>query len=265
MLRLSRRSFLAALFVTPLPTPNPECRQFRCAQEDFLASDTTCDVPNFKLKNRHPLAAGLFEQYEREVRSVFVARKYVSVVKNANFSWDRLDRSIATYLGAWMFQNEPTDPIFDGALGVDDTAGLPTDSETMLCIKELLREQVRPMVQADGGDIKLVSFDPATGVLLLGMLGACASCPSSKNTLKDGIERMMQHWVPEVKSVEETKDRSLFRNDENALFRDKDDVVRTYNDFEEVRQDEIKKAMGRRHPVASTYQQLTEPSDEDDD
>ena len=78
------------------------------------------------------------------------------------------------------------------------------DSEVMQCIKELLRERVRPMVQSDGGDLQLRGFDDASGTLEVSLLGACKSCPSSDNTLQDGIARLVQHFVPEVRRVVQT-------------------------------------------------------------
>ena len=61
-------------------------------------------------------------------------------------------------------------------------------------------EKVRPMLQADGGDVELVSIED--GVVNVRLQGACAGCPMSQMTLKNGIEKMLKQEVPEVKSVE---------------------------------------------------------------
>ena len=58
--------------------------------------------------------------------------------------------------------------------------------------------RVRPVVQEDGGDIKFISFDEDTGLVLLQMRGSCSGCPSSSVTLKGGIEKMLTHYVAEV-------------------------------------------------------------------
>jgi Fe-S cluster biogenesis protein NfuA len=68
-------------------------------------------------------------------------------------------------------------------------------------IKQILFSRVRPTVQDDGGDVKYISFDEETGVLKLSMMGSCAGCPSSHATLKNGIFKMMRHYVGEVKDV----------------------------------------------------------------
>ena len=57
------------------------------------------------------------------------------------------------------------------------------------------------MVQEDGGDVDFISFDEATGLLLLELKGSCTGCPSSEVTLKGGIERMLKHYVGEVTEV----------------------------------------------------------------
>jgi Fe-S cluster biogenesis protein NfuA len=67
-------------------------------------------------------------------------------------------------------------------------------------------QRIRPAVQEDGGDIDFRSFDEQTGLVRVQMQGACKGCASSAITLKNGIENMLMHYVPEVKAVEEEKD-----------------------------------------------------------
>jgi Fe-S cluster biogenesis protein NfuA len=59
--------------------------------------------------------------------------------------------------------------------------------------------QIRPMLQADGGDVELVAVEG--GVVKLRLKGACAGCPVSQMTLKQGIERLLKERIPEVKEV----------------------------------------------------------------
>jgi len=61
-------------------------------------------------------------------------------------------------------------------------------------------EKIRPSLQADGGDVELV--DVADGIVKVRLQGACAGCPMSQMTLKNGIERILKQEIPEVKSVE---------------------------------------------------------------
>jgi len=62
-------------------------------------------------------------------------------------------------------------------------------------------EVIRPALQADGGDIVLRDVDEATGLVLVELVGACAGCPSSNQTLKAGVERIMRDRVDGVTSV----------------------------------------------------------------
>jgi Fe-S cluster biogenesis protein NfuA len=72
-------------------------------------------------------------------------------------------------------------------------------------IKEKIQkslEKIRPELQADGGDVQLVEWDEENGVVKLQLMGACAGCPMSQVTLKEGVEAVLTKEVPEVKSVE---------------------------------------------------------------
>jgi len=61
-------------------------------------------------------------------------------------------------------------------------------------------DKIRPMLQADGGDVEFV--DVQDGVVKVRLQGACAGCPMSQMTLKNGIEKMLKKEIPEIKSVE---------------------------------------------------------------
>jgi Fe-S cluster biogenesis protein NfuA len=90
-----------------------------------------------------------------------------------------------------------------GAQSDDDDATYEgEDAEVVEQIKELIETRVRPAVAQDGGDIIFKRFDSQTGIVSLHLQGSCAGCPSSTMTLKNGIENMLRHYVPEVTAVE---------------------------------------------------------------
>lgn len=68
-------------------------------------------------------------------------------------------------------------------------------------VEEILN-QIRPSLQADGGDVELVEVDEPSGTVKLRLKGACAGCPMSQMTLAFGIERVLKEKVPQVKKVE---------------------------------------------------------------
>ena len=79
----------------------------------------------------------------------------------------------------------------------------PEDEEIVAVIQELLDTRVRPAVAGDGGDIVFRGY--RDGVVQLYLQGACSGCPSSRATLKHGIENMLRHYVPEVVAVEQVE------------------------------------------------------------
>ena len=68
---------------------------------------------------------------------------------------------------------------------------------------EAVLDEIRPTLQADGGDVEFIDFDADTGVVLVRMNGACGNCPMSLMTLKQGIEARMTAAIPEVRSVDQ--------------------------------------------------------------
>jgi Fe-S cluster biogenesis protein NfuA len=79
-----------------------------------------------------------------------------------------------------------------------------TEEANSATMTEQVREvidSIRPMLQADGGDIDLVSVDESTGIVSVRLQGACKGCPGAAMTLKMGVERHLKYKVPEVKEV----------------------------------------------------------------
>ncbi|PID78798.1 hypothetical protein CSA17_04620 [bacterium DOLJORAL78_65_58] len=68
---------------------------------------------------------------------------------------------------------------------------------------ESVLEEIRPTLQADGGDVEFIDYNEAEGVVLVRMKGACGNCPMSLMTLKQGIEARMKARIPEVQAVEQ--------------------------------------------------------------
>ena len=81
-----------------------------------------------------------------------------------------------------------TEPVYEGE-----------EAEIVAQIKELIETRVRPAVAADGGDIIFKGFDGGSGTVFLHLQGRCSGCPSSTITLKNGIENMLRHYMPEVR------------------------------------------------------------------
>jgi Fe-S cluster biogenesis protein NfuA len=101
----------------------------------------------------------------------------------------------------------------------EDTRILDADPEHVAMIKELIETRIRPAVAEDGGSVLYRGFEEATGTVLLELQGACSSCASSSVTLKNGVENMLRHYVPEVKAVREVKnaEREMMEAESNRM------------------------------------------------
>ena len=80
-----------------------------------------------------------------------------------------------------------------------------SDADVVAMIKELLETRVRPAIQEDGGDIEFRGFKD--GKVMLKLRGACRTCDSSTITLRNGIENMLQFYIPEVKGIQQVLDQ----------------------------------------------------------
>ena len=119
--------------------------------------------------------------------------------------WNILKPEIFAVLMEHFSSGAPLFKEGQGSEGAEDTRILDTDSEIIGMIKELLDTRVRPAIQEDGGDIEYRGFEEDAGLVKLKLKGSCRGCSSSSVTLKNGIERMLMHYVPEVKGVEQVR------------------------------------------------------------
>jgi Fe-S cluster biogenesis protein NfuA len=135
-----------------------------------------------------------------EVGRVFFGSDFISVTKNEG-DWKHLKPAI---LGAIMEHFTRGLPVIAGPAdeAADEGDFGEGDPEVIAQIRELIDTRVRPAVAADGGDIIFKGFDGGAGIVFLHLQGSCAGCPSSTMTLKNGIENMLRHYVPEVNAVE---------------------------------------------------------------
>ncbi len=185
------------MFIQTETTPNPATLKFLPGRE-VMGEAAVADFPDRELAVRSPLARTLFEI--PEVSRVFFGSDFISVTK-AEGDWRNLKAPI---LGAIMDHFTRGFALLEGggAEATEEGENTEEDGEIVAQIKELLDTRVRPAVAADGGDIVFSGFDAGSGVVFLHLRGSCAGCPSSTLTLKNGIENMLRHYIPEVNAVE---------------------------------------------------------------
>jgi len=181
-------------------TPNPATLKFLPGRAVMDAG--TRDFAGPEEAGASPLASALFSL--GDVTGVFFGRDFVSVTIAPGSEWSDVKPDV---LGVVMDHFLAEVPLFHPAsagfaVPAEDEGGFaddPADADIIEQIKELIETRVRPAVANDGGDIVYRGFDK--GNVYLKMQGACAGCPSSTATLKNGIESLLKHYVPEVTAV----------------------------------------------------------------
>jgi Fe-S cluster biogenesis protein NfuA len=181
------------MFIQTESTPNPNTLKF--LPEEPVHPSGTAFYVNKEDATPSPLALRLFEV--EDVRAVFLAGDFITVTKPESASWDVLKPLLLSAIMEHYLSGEPV--IKAAAPTNPESRPTNPDSEIVTQIKELIETRVRPAVAQDGGDI--IFHDFKDGVVELELHGACSGCPSSTATLKQGIENMLKHYVPEVLEV----------------------------------------------------------------
>ncbi len=184
------------MFIETEDTPNPATLKFLPGQAVMPAG--TADFTSVETAGRSPLASALFAQ--DGVSRVFLGGDFVAVTKSDDVAWSALKPLVLSVIVDQFVSGRP---VVEGEVDAADEDVLPEDREIVDQIKELLDTRVRPAVAGDGGDIVFRGY--RDGIVRLHMQGACSGCPSSRATLKHGVENMLRHYVPEVQSVEQVE------------------------------------------------------------
>ncbi|HEY1145336.1 MAG TPA: NifU family protein [Allosphingosinicella sp.] len=181
-------------------TPNPATLKF-LPGETVLTSGTR-DFATPEEAEASPLASAIFST--GDVVGVFFGSDFISVTAAPSVDWSGLKPQVLGVLldhfasGAPLFNQASAAGIHVAPAGEIGDEG--EDEDVVAQIKELIETRVRPAVAQDGGDIVYRGFQK--GTVFVALHGACSGCPSSIMTLKNGIETLLKHYVPEVDAVE---------------------------------------------------------------
>lgn len=162
---------------------------------------STCGVPASSSSSAAPFTETISSDgvsFSSSGESPLEEEAIVSMIKNT--TWEDLKMHISALLTDYLYSGAP--PLsLDAPPPHQDTIPQEGDSEVVLAIKELVRSAIRPLLQQDGGDIRLEGFNAETGEMRVELLGACRRCHSRHHTLGDLIERTTRYWIPEVTQV----------------------------------------------------------------
>ncbi len=182
--------------VWPEPTPNPNSMKFvvnrRLVSESVNFTDSQSAL-------RSPLATKIFGFPWSS--AVYIGPDFITITKQDWVEWDMLAEPLAGLLKEHF---ESGDPILLDIPSVDANAAdvsdeTDEDSPEVRTIKRLIREEIRPAVATDGGDIIFHKYENQN--VYIYMRGACSGCPSSTMTLKQGIETRMKEVLPQINEV----------------------------------------------------------------
>ncbi|NLR71064.1 NifU family protein [Novosphingobium sp. ERN07] len=189
------------MFIETETTPNPATLKF--LPGELVMASGTREFTSPEAAEASPLAQALFDL--GDVTGVFFGRDFISVTAAPGVEWASLKPQVLSLLldhfvaQAPLFAAGTAAGISVPAEADENFADDPADADVIEQIKDLIETRVRPAVANDGGDIIYKGF--REGVVYLQMQGACSGCPSSTATLKNGIESLLKHYVPEVSEV----------------------------------------------------------------
>ena len=177
------------MFVQTEITPNPNSLKFipgKIVSKNGSFEITSKDETNNELIKNLLSVNG--------VQGIFLGKDFISINKYDHISWDEVKHIIISFIND--FYSSGKECVIENDLR-EDTKNLKDIEKKIV---KLLDEKIRPAIAKDGGDIKFKEFEE--GVVKVQLQGSCSGCPSSTMTLKQGVQNLLCHYIPEVKSVE---------------------------------------------------------------
>jgi len=177
------------MFVQTQITPNPNSLKFLPGKS--VSNNGSVEITN-KDQSDNELVRNLFAI--NGVESIFLGKDFISINKYDHIEWEEIKHIAISLIND--FYKSGANSVFDEKLD-----GKLNDLEEIEeKIVKVLDQKIRPAVAKDGGDIKFKEFK--NGVVKVQLQGSCSGCPSSTMTLKQGVQNLLCHYIPEVKEVE---------------------------------------------------------------
>ena len=185
------------MFIQTESTPNPNSLKF--ILEDYQLCVNPIEFNKSSDKTHSVLADELFKI--KGIEKLLFNKNCISVNKT-EYTWDQLKASILNVISNHINSGLPAVEKEDNNSDELDTVEFDNeDIKVVNMINSILSKKIRPAIMKDGGDVKFIKYENGVAHLLLN--GSCAGCPSATITLKNGIENMLKHHIPEVQKVEQ--------------------------------------------------------------
>ena len=177
------------MFVQTEVTPNPNSLK-------FLPGKTVSKNGSFEITKNDDTQNELVKDLLsiNGVEGIFLGNNFISINKCYEISWDQIKHIIISYINDFYSSGN------DCVINTDLKEDFKNLEEIEQKIVKILDQKIRPAIAKDGGDIKFKEFK--NGVVKVQLQGSCSGCPSSILTLKQGVQNLLRHYIPEVKEVE---------------------------------------------------------------
>ena len=176
------------MFVQTEITPNPNSLK-------FIPGKIVSNHGSFEVTKKDDTSNELIRNLLsiNGVESIFLSKDFISVNKYDHVTWDEIKHIVISLIND--FYSSGKERVIEKDLNEDYNDLQEIEKK----IVKILDEKVRPAVAKDGGDIKFKEFK--NGVVKVQLQGSCSGCPSSTMTLKQGVQNLLCHYIPEIKEV----------------------------------------------------------------
>ena len=177
------------MFVQTEITPNPNSLK-------FLPGKSVSNKGSFEITQKDQTNNELVKNLlsVNGVEGIFLGKDFISINKYDDTSWDEIKHIVISLIND--FYSSGKECVVENSL-TEKNENLKDIEKKIV---KILDEKIRPAVAKDGGDIKFKEFKD--GIVKVQLQGSCSGCPSSTMTLKQGVQNLLCHYLPEVKKVE---------------------------------------------------------------
>ena len=177
------------MFVQTEITPNPNSLK-------FLPGKSVSNKGSFEVTKKEDTSNELIRNLLsiNGVESIFLGKDFISINKSENIIWDEIKHIVISFINDFYSSGK------EYVIENDLNEKVENLKEIEKKIVKILDQKIRPAVAKDGGDIKFREFN--NGIVKVQLQGSCSGCPSSTATLKQGVQNLLCHYIPEVKEVE---------------------------------------------------------------
>ena len=178
------------MFVQTQKTPNPNSLK-------FLPGKIVSNCGSFEITNKNESDNDLVRNIlsVNGVEGVFLSKDFISINKKEDIDWENIKHIVISLINE--FYSSGKEFVIEKELKVNKSKKNLVEVEEKII--KILDTKIRPAVERDGGDIVFKEFKD--GIVKVQLQGSCSGCPSSTMTLKQGVENLLRHYIPEVKKV----------------------------------------------------------------